>query len=59
MNHLNNLIGQERNPEEYIHIADQGLKSYRKSHHWAFIKNLYQYNFRILSSIALDLSNEK
>ncbi len=59
LSHLNKLIGQERNPEEYIHIADNGLKSYRKAHHWAFIKNLYRYDFRILFSIIFDFIKRK
>lgn len=59
LSHLNKLVGQERNLEEYIHIADKGLKSYRKSHHWAFIKNLYRYDFRVLFSILVNFIKRK
>ncbi len=59
LSYLNKLVGQVRNPEEYIHIADKGLKSYRKAHHWAFIKNLYRYDFRVLFSILFDFIKRK
>ena len=52
--YLNAFVGEILNSEEYVALARRGLKAYRKSHHFAILKNIYKYDVKILSNIVLD-----
>lgn len=51
---LNKYITCNKNPEEYIRVAAQGLKKYRKSHHRNFLRNIRQYDMSVLNKILLN-----
>lgn len=56
---LNRFIQKRLNIEEYIKKQQQGLRNYRKSLHWDFLKNITKYKHSTLLGMVKDFINRR